>query len=61
MRRCLVILLAVWVLVDAGQAQAQGPGTTPELPQIGGSSSIMGNAPGAGGGSFSNLPGTGGY
>ncbi|MBV8310789.1 MAG: TolC family protein [Planctomycetaceae bacterium] len=61
MRRSLVVGLAVWVVAVAGRAQAQGPGTTPELPEIGGSTSIMGNAPGSGGGSFSNLPGTGGF
>ncbi|MBV8130641.1 MAG: TolC family protein, partial [Planctomycetaceae bacterium] len=61
MQRSLVVVLAVWVVAVAGRAQAQGPGTTPELPEIGGSTSIMGNAPGSGGGSFSNLPGTGGF
>ncbi len=61
LRLSLVVVLAVWVVAVAGRAQAQGPGTSPTLPQIGGFSSLMGNAPGAGGGSFSNLPGTGGY
>ncbi len=60
--RCsLVVLLAVWVVAVAGRAQAQGPGTSPELPELGAFSSLLGNAPGSGGGSFSNLPGTGGY
>jgi len=60
-RLTLVVTLAVWVVAFSGRSQAQGPGTTPGLPEIGGFSSRMGNAPGAGGGSFSNLPGTGGF
>ncbi len=61
MRQNLSLLLALGAWVFTGQVQAQGPGTSPTLPEIGGFSSRMGNAPGAGGGSFSNLPGTGGY
>jgi outer membrane protein, heavy metal efflux system len=60
-RSNLAVALAVWVVAFAGQARAQGPGTSPVLPEIGGFSSRMGSSPGAGGGSFSNLPGTGGY
>ncbi len=61
LRRNLVVLVAICLVASARNCQAQGPGTTPELPEIGSGNSIMGSAPGAGGGTFSNLPGTGGF
>ncbi|MGO9596415.1 MAG: TolC family protein [Isosphaeraceae bacterium] len=60
-RYILVMVLGVWFVASADFAQAQGPGASPEAAQVGGYSSLLGNAPGSGGGSFSNLPGTGGY
>ncbi len=47
--------------LSAGRATAQGPTvdtTVPALPGAG--TSLLGSAPGGGGGSFTNLPGTGG-
>ena len=45
----------------AGQAAAQGPTVDNNIPRLPGSnSSLLGPAPGAAGGLFSNLPGTGG-
>ncbi len=61
LRRGLVVALAAWIVALGAQAWAQGPGAAPELPQLGGSASLMGSEPGAGGGSYANLPGTGGY
>ncbi|MGC8641328.1 MAG: TolC family protein, partial [Isosphaeraceae bacterium] len=61
LRGRLVVFLAVWAAALGEQTWAQGPGTTPELPEIGGSASLMGSEPGAGGGSYANVPGTGGY
>src|SRR5208283_4238994 len=60
-RYILVMVLGAWLVASADRAQAQGPGASPEVPQIGTYSSLLGNAPGSGGGSFSNLPGTGGF
>jgi cobalt-zinc-cadmium efflux system outer membrane protein len=60
-RRCLAAAVLVWLLAAALPVQAQGPGTSPSLPEVGAGVSIMGKAPGSGGGSFTNLPGTGGY
>ena len=54
-------LLAVCATALSGGAQLQGPGTVPSLSDLGGASSVLGKCPGTGGGSFSNLPGTGGF
>ncbi len=61
LRRNLVVLAAICLVASARHCHAQGPGTTPEMPQLGGYTSRMGGAPGAGGGTFSNLPGMGGF
>ena len=55
----LVVALASWMLADRAAAQAPTVDTSvPSLP--GAASSLLGFAPGSGGGSFLNLPGTGG-
>ena len=61
LRRSLVMFLAGLAVAFPGLSHAQGPGTTPSLPEIGAASSKMARAPGSGGGGSSNLPGTGGY
>jgi len=55
----LFLALAFWILADRAAAQAPTVDTSvPGLPGAG--NSLMGFAPGSGGGSFLNLPGTGG-
>ena len=58
-RSCLLLVSVISVL--GGRAMAQGPTvdtTVPVLPGAG--DSLLGRAPGSGGGTFSNLPGAGG-
>ena len=58
-RSCLLLVSVILVL--GGRAAAQGPTvdtTVPVLPGAG--ESLLGRAPGSGGGTFSNLPGAGG-
>ena len=55
----LVLISLLWMLT--GQANGQAPTVDTSVPGLpGGGSSLLGQAPGAGGGSFINLPGTGG-
>jgi len=60
-RSAFVLILGIWVHLSAERTCAQGPGASPELPEIGSYNSLLGRGPGAGGGSFNNLPGTGGF
>ena len=60
-RYILVRVLGAWLLASADRRRRQVAAVSPELPQIGTYGSLLGNAPGSGGGSFSNLPGTGGF
>jgi cobalt-zinc-cadmium efflux system outer membrane protein len=54
-------VFALTFLVWAGRAGAQAPTVDTSVPGFPGSSmSLLGQSPGGGGGSFSNLPGTGG-
>jgi cobalt-zinc-cadmium efflux system outer membrane protein len=60
--RLPAVLLGLALLVWAGRAGAQAPTVDTSVPGLPGSStSLLGQTPGAGGGSFSNLPGSGGY
>ena len=59
-RQDVLLAMAVMVLVGGRVVgQTQG-GDEPVFTPSGGSTSLMGPSPGAGGGVFSNLPGTGG-
>ncbi len=60
-RLASLLLLGSWLHAFDCDAHAQGPGTSPTPSQIGGSTSVLGGAPGAGGGSYGNLPGAGGF
>ncbi len=55
---CLSFLIIFWV--SAGRATAQGPTVDTSVPRLPGSgNSLLGQAPGSGGGSYLNTPGTG--
>ncbi len=55
------LIAALWMCTLANRAAAQAPTIDTSVPTLpGGNSSLLGQAPGAVGGAFPNLPGTGG-